>query len=61
MDFELSEELVAVRELARDFAEKEIAPSAAKDDKEKTFRGDLVKNGTVGFLRHYDSRDLWRQ
>ena len=28
MDFDLSEELAAVRELARDFAEKEIAPKA---------------------------------
>ena len=50
MDFELSEELIAVRDLAREFAEKEIAPSAAKDDKEKNFRGDLVKKmGELGF------------
>src|SRR5512145_435494 len=50
MDFELSEELIAVRELAREFAEKEIAPTAAKDDKEKNFRGDLVrKMGELGF------------
>ncbi len=50
MDFGLSEELVAVRDLARDFAEKEIAPTAAKDDKEKNFRGDLVKEmGQLGF------------
>src|SRR5262247_719308 len=50
MDFELLEELVAVRDLAREFAEKEITPSAAKDDKEKTFRADLVrKMGELGF------------
>ena len=50
MDFELSEELIAVRELAREFAEKEIAPTAAKDDKERNFRGDLVKKmGELGF------------
>jgi glutaryl-CoA dehydrogenase (non-decarboxylating) len=50
MDFELSEELIAVRDLAREFAEKEIAPSAAKDDKEKNFRPDLVrKMGELGF------------
>jgi len=50
MDFELSDELIAVRDLARDFAEKEIAPSAAKDDREKNFRGDLVKKmGELGF------------
>ena len=30
MDFELSEELTAVRDLAREFAEKEIAPTAAQ-------------------------------
>ena len=50
MDFDLSDELIAVRDLAREFAEKEIAPTAAKDDKEKTFRGDLVrKMGELGF------------
>jgi glutaryl-CoA dehydrogenase (non-decarboxylating) len=50
MDFELSEELIQVRDLAREFAEKEIAPTAAKDDKEKNFRGDLVKKmGELGF------------
>jgi glutaryl-CoA dehydrogenase (non-decarboxylating) len=50
MDFELSEELTAVRDLARDFAEKEIAPSAAKDDKEHNFRKDLLKKmGELGF------------
>jgi glutaryl-CoA dehydrogenase (non-decarboxylating) len=50
MDFDLSEELIAVRDLAREFAEKEIAPTAANDDKEKTFRNDLVrKMGELGF------------
>ena len=50
MDFELSDELTAVRDLAREFAEKEIAPTAAKDDKEKNFRPDLVKKmGELGF------------
>jgi len=50
MDFGLSEELTAVRDLARDFAEKEIAPTAAKDDKERAFRKDLVlKMGELGF------------
>jgi glutaryl-CoA dehydrogenase (non-decarboxylating) len=51
MDFELSEELTAVRDLAREFAEKEIAPTAAKDDKEHIFRKDLlVKMGELGFF-----------
>src|SRR5512132_119080 len=50
MDFELSDELVAVRDLAREFAEKEIAPTAARDDREKNFRADLVKKmGELGF------------
>lgn len=50
MDFELSEELIQVRDVAREFAEKEIAPTAAKDDKEKNFRSDLVrKMGDLGF------------
>ncbi len=50
MDFDLSEEMVAVRDLARDFAEKEIAPTAAKDDREHNFRKDLaVKMGDLGF------------
>jgi glutaryl-CoA dehydrogenase (non-decarboxylating) len=50
MDFELSEELAEVKKLARDFAEKEIAPNAAKDDREHIFRKDLViKMGELGF------------
>lgn len=50
MDFELPEELAEVQKLARDFAEKEIAPGAAKDDRECTFRKDLVKQmGALGF------------
>jgi len=51
MDFQLSDELVAVRDLAREFAEKEIAPTAAKDDKEHNFRKDLLlKMGDLGFF-----------
>src|SRR5689334_13940186 len=51
MNFELSEELAAVRELAREFAEKEIAPKAAEDDREHRFRRDLVeKMGELGFF-----------
>ena len=50
MDFELPEELVEVQKLARDFSEKEIAPAAAKDDREHVFRKDLVsKMGDLGF------------
>ncbi len=50
MDFELPEELAEVQKLARDFSEKEIAPTAAKDDREHLFRKDLVgKMGDLGF------------
>ena len=50
MDLELTEELAEVQKLARDFAEKEIAPTAAKDDREHIFRKDLViKMGDLGF------------
>jgi glutaryl-CoA dehydrogenase (non-decarboxylating) len=51
MDFELSEELSAVRDLAREFAEKEISPTAGQDDKESKFRKDLLlKMGELGFF-----------
>jgi len=51
MDFGLSDELIAVRDLAREFSEKEIAPAAAQDDKEKRFRKELLlKMGELGFF-----------
>jgi glutaryl-CoA dehydrogenase (non-decarboxylating) len=51
MDFELPEELAEVLKLARNFAEKEIAPGAARDDREGSFRKDLVsKMGDLGFF-----------
>ncbi len=50
MDFELPEELAEVQKLARDFAEREVAPTAAKEDREHLFRRDLVgKMGELGF------------
>jgi len=50
MDFELPEELAEVQKLARDFSAKEIAPTAAKDDREHVFRKDLLsKMGELGF------------
>jgi glutaryl-CoA dehydrogenase (non-decarboxylating) len=51
MDFELPEELAEVQKLARDFSEKEIAPSAAREHKEHIFRKELVtKMGSLGFF-----------
>ncbi|OGQ00329.1 MAG: acyl-CoA dehydrogenase [Deltaproteobacteria bacterium RBG_19FT_COMBO_52_11] len=43
MDFKLSEELQAIRETARDFAEKEIVPYADKWDAENYFPREVVK------------------
>jgi len=58
MDFELSEELAEVQKLARDFAEREVAPTAAKDDREHAFRKDLVtKMGDLGFFGCLVSED----
>ena len=51
MDFDLSDELLAVRELGRDFAEKEIAPTAAADDRDHYFRRETFeKMGQLGFF-----------
>lgn len=51
MDFDLSEELLAVRELGREFAEREIAPTAAADDRDHRFRRDIFeKMGQLGFF-----------
>ena len=51
MDFDLSDELLAVRELGREFAEKEIAPTAAADDRDHHFRRETFeKMGQLGFF-----------
>jgi glutaryl-CoA dehydrogenase (non-decarboxylating) len=51
MDFNLSEELIAMREVARDFAQKEIKPYLDKDEKEHRFRPELVKKmADLGFF-----------
>ena len=51
MDFDLSDELLAVRELGREFAEREIAPTAAADDRDHRFRRDIFeKMGQLGFF-----------
>jgi len=50
MDFKLSEELQAIRETARDFAEKEIAPFADKWDSEHYFPREVIKKmADLGF------------
>ena len=43
MDFDLSPEQAEIRKLARDFADREIAPGARERDREETFPGDILK------------------
>jgi alkylation response protein AidB-like acyl-CoA dehydrogenase len=51
MDFHLTEEQRAIREMVRDFAEKEIAPRAAEIDKTDEFPADLFnKMGAQGLM-----------
>jgi glutaryl-CoA dehydrogenase (non-decarboxylating) len=51
MNFDLPEEIQAVQSLAREFAEKELAPSAAEDDRQARFRPDLIKKmAELGFF-----------
>jgi glutaryl-CoA dehydrogenase (non-decarboxylating) len=51
MDFELSEEHKAIQRLARDFAQKEIAPVVDADEKAHRFQRELVRRmGELGFL-----------
>lgn len=51
MNFQLTEEQRAIREMVRDFAEKEIAPRAAAIDQTDTFPADVfAKLGAQGLL-----------
>jgi alkylation response protein AidB-like acyl-CoA dehydrogenase len=51
MDFEFTEEQKAIRDLARDFAQKEIAPIAAKIDETGEFPRETVKKmGELGLM-----------
>ena len=51
MDFQLTEEQKAIRDLARDFAQKEIAPIAAKIDETGEFPRETVrKMGELGLM-----------
>lgn len=43
MDFNLSDEQIAIRETVREFAEKEIAPSARERDENSEFPHEIVK------------------
>jgi glutaryl-CoA dehydrogenase (non-decarboxylating) len=51
MDFKFTEEQEAMREMARNFAEKKIAPTMEEDEKEHRFRKEIVKEmGRLGFF-----------
>lgn len=51
MDFSLSEEQRALQDLARNFAEKEIAPHADQWDEESYFPREVIKKmGELGFF-----------
>jgi len=51
MDFALLEEHRAIQDLARKFAEKEIAPVVAEDDRNHRFQRDIIKKmGQLGFF-----------
>lgn len=51
VDFELNEDQLLVQQTAREFAEKELVPHAARWDAEKTFpREAIAKAAELGFL-----------
>jgi glutaryl-CoA dehydrogenase (non-decarboxylating) len=51
MDFSLSEEQKAMRDMAKNFAEKKIAPTMEEDEKEHKFRREIVKEmARLGFF-----------
>ena len=51
MDFGLPEELETMREMARDFAKKEILPRISEDEKNHRFQREIVnKMGKLGFF-----------
>jgi glutaryl-CoA dehydrogenase (non-decarboxylating) len=51
MNFEFSEEIMAIRDMARKFAENEILPRVTKDEESHKFQKDIVnKMGELGFF-----------
>ena len=51
MNFDLTDELLDIRRVARDFAVKEILPTVDEDDKAHRYRADLVqKMADLGFF-----------
>src|SRR5471032_409477 len=59
MDFELNDEQRAFQQAARDFAEGELAPHAARWDEESYFcRETLAKAGELGFCGLYTPQEI---
>jgi glutaryl-CoA dehydrogenase (non-decarboxylating) len=51
MDFLLTEEQQAMRDMAKNFAEKKVAPTMEEDEKEHRFRKEIVKEmANLGFF-----------
>jgi len=51
MDFELSEEIKAIQEMARKFTQNEILPRVAEDEENHTFQRDIINEmGELGFF-----------
>ena len=54
MDYELSEDQAAFRDVARQFSDRQLAPNAADWDANKTFPKDVIKAaGDLGFCGLY--------
>jgi len=59
MDFSLSEEQKAMRDMAKNFAEKKIAPTMEEDEKEHRFRRELIKEmARLGFFGCIAQRNM---
>ena len=51
MNFDFSEDHIAIRDAAREFAENEIAPSAVERDRTGEFPTEIIqKLGELGFM-----------
>jgi alkylation response protein AidB-like acyl-CoA dehydrogenase len=58
MDFQLTEEQILIQDMARSFAESELAPFSAKWDEEKYLdRNIFLKAAELGFMGIYTSED----
>ena len=51
MDYNFSEEIIAIQDMARKFAQNEILPRVAEDEENHTFQKDIVNQmGELGFF-----------